>query len=218
MIRTINVHPLKSRVGDFIADLKSVEQGPITTGQVLNLLSQSRLTYEAIAPYVFWSREKYTRNLIYRDDFFEVIALCWLPGQKTPIHSHDGQLGWVTVVQGELVCSEYKFVRPRPIGDPAERKKCAPSGQPVEVEAVNSTMCQADGSVAVVDRRRTTHQIENLEKSVCGSVSLHVYSRPIDACVLFDDSSRCCARQRLQYYSVNGVMLTNPPQEISNAA
>ena len=185
-------------------------------------MSQMQLRAQALAPYLLWNRERYARNLVYRDDFFEVLALCWMPGQRTPIHSHNGQLGWVTVVQGELVCRNYRFVR-----SPAREQTTIPdryepgANRTVEVELLNSAVCAADGTVSAVDRRRTTHQIENLEKSRHGSVSLHVYSKPIDSCVLFDERDRCCERRRLHYYSVNGVILETSvggPERLTDTA
>jgi cysteine dioxygenase len=108
---TLDAHPLKTRVGDFIDGLKYLEEHPITTDRVLDFLAEMPLSAEALAPYMFWNSERYARNLIYRDHFLEVIALCWLPGQRTPIHTHNGQLGWVTVVQGELACRDHRFVK-----------------------------------------------------------------------------------------------------------
>jgi cysteine dioxygenase len=212
MTQLLDVHPLKSRVGDFIAGLKALEKEPITTARVSEFVEQSQPSPEALAPYLLWSHERYARNLIYRDHFFEVLALCWLPGQRTPIHSHNGQLGWVTVVQGELICRDYQFVRSQ-----VEKRVPVSCGsrtsavRPVEVRLLSSATCEADGTVAVVDRRQTTHQIENLEKSCHGSVSLHVYSRPIDSCVLFDETNRSWERRQLQYYSANGVILGKAP-------
>ena len=219
MTQTHGTHPLKSRIGDFIAGLKALEKDPITTAQVSEFLAQLHLSSDAFAPYLLWNVERYARNLIYRDQFFEVIALCWLPGQRTPIHSHNGQLGWMTVVQGELTCRNYRFVRPmvRASGAVSDRQEMG-AGRAVEVELLSSASCQADGGVAVVDRRRTTHQIENLEKSRHGSVSLHVYSKPIDSCVLFDETSRCCKRHHLEYYSANGVILKKSPQAVEYLA
>jgi hypothetical protein len=43
---------------------------------------------------------------------------------------------------------------------------------------------------------------------------LHVYSKPIDSCVLFDETTRCCERRRLQYYSADGTVLSTAPQLI----
>ena len=212
MTQLVDVHPLKSRVADFVADLKALEQEPITTAKVSEFMAQVQLSQEALAPYLLWKPDHYTRNLIYRDDFFEILALCWLPGQRTPIHSHNGQMGWLTVVQGELVCRDYRFVRSQVAKATAPSSGCLASGsRPVEVELLGSAHFAADGAVAVVDRRQTTHQIENLEKSRHGSVSLHVYSKPIDSCVLFDETSRCCERRRLQYHSANGLILANHP-------
>lgn len=213
MTQIHNVHPLKSRLADFIAGLKNLEKGPITTARVSEFVEQMQPTPDALAPYLFWNHDRYARNLIYRDHFFEVLALCWLPGQRTPIHSHNGQLGWVTVVQGELISHNYRFVRSRVReARVTSRQNEVREGQAVEVELLGSAICQTDGNVAVVDRRQTTHQIENLEKSDHGSVSLHVYSKPIDSCVLFDEMSRCCTRRPLEYYSANGVILGKPPQ------
>lgn len=210
MTQICDVHPLKSRIGDFIAGLTALEKEPITTTRVSEFMAEIRPSPGALAPYLLWSRERYTRNLIYRDHWFEVLALCWLPGQKTPIHSHDGQLCWLSVVQGELVCRNYRFVRSRcREGTSISSRYQAPQGRPVEVELLNSANCQADGKVAVIDRRQTTHQIENFERSHCGSVTLHVYSKPIDSCVIFDETGRCCERRRLQYYSAGGVLLSD---------
>ena len=210
--RSLASHPLRSSVGDFIAALRELEASPITTSRVLDLLAQARPSAEALAPYMLWSSNRYTRNLIYRDHFFEVLALCWLPGQKTAVHTHDGQLGWVTMVQGELECRDYRFVRP-PLEETSHatdsqfRPYFSARSRRVEVELLASSICVADGTVAVVDRRRTTHQIANLEHSKYGSVSLHIYSKPIDRCVQFDETSRCWERRPLRYHSTNGVVL-----------
>ena len=214
MSLTLDIHPLKTRVGDFIAGLKDLEHRPITTPRVLDFLAEMQPSAEALAPYMLWNSERYARNLIYRDHSFEVLALCWLPGQRTPIHTHNGQLGWVTMVQGELESRHYRFVKP-PAEELQAAKKASGStryqsaaGRRVEVELVGNATCAADGSVAVVDRRQTTHQLANLEHSRHGSVSLHVYSKPIDCCVLFDETSRCWERRSLQYHSADGVILS----------
>jgi cysteine dioxygenase len=218
----MDIHPLKSRVGDFIAGLQALEKEPITTAAVTEFIEQMQPSAKALAPYLLWNGERYARNLIYRDAYFEVLALCWFPGHRTPIHSHNGQLGWVTVVQGDLVCRNYRFLRSRAgqgSGDGRETHLLpkAAVGHPVEVELLHSESCCADGSVAVVDRRQTTHQIENLERSRYGSVSLHVYSKPIDSCVIFDETTRCCERRTLEYYSEEGIVVKKSPLPQTNA-
>ena len=141
-----------------------------------------------------------------------MLALCLLPGQRTVIHSYNGQLGWATVVQGELCAVTTCSCDRSPEKDAVEDRNGARAGRTVEVELDDWASCQADGSVAVVDRRQTTHQIENLEQSPAGSASLQVQSKPIDSCCLFDEATRCCERHSLQYYRVSGMILAAGPQ------
>ncbi|MBV8052475.1 MAG: cysteine dioxygenase family protein [Acidobacteriaceae bacterium] len=205
----IDSHPLEFRMCDFVEGLKELEKQPITSPRVNNFLIQALVPAQALQPYLFWNDTAYTRNLIYRDEFFEVLVLCWLPGQKTPVHSHNGQLGWMTVVQGEIVCRDYKFVRAgdqNGSGDGTNRRS-------VGAELIGMRQHQADGTVVTVDRRRTTHQLQNAESSKFGSVTLHVYSKPIDSCAVFDSARRCCERKSLHYYSVGGEVVS--PEDYS---
>lgn len=55
------------------------------------------------------NKECYARYPLYvdPDNQFEVIALVWLPGQKTPIHDHDGTWGVEGVLSGRMKVSNY---------------------------------------------------------------------------------------------------------------
>ncbi|MFC4618467.1 cysteine dioxygenase [Camelliibacillus cellulosilyticus] len=52
---------------------------------------------------------QYARHSLYRDplDRFEVLALVWKPGQKTPLHDHDGTWGVEGVVKGRMRITNY---------------------------------------------------------------------------------------------------------------
>ena len=41
--------------------------------------------------YAFFSPRHYTRNLIFKNDVFEMLALCWSPGQQSSVHNHRDQ-------------------------------------------------------------------------------------------------------------------------------
>jgi hypothetical protein len=47
------------------------------------------------------------------------------------------------------------------------------------------------GAATIVDRRQTTHQIQNVAAPPYGGMSLHVYSKLIDPAVLFDEGNPC---------------------------
>lgn len=201
-----DTHPLRTSVGDFVEGLRSIEMGTITKARVLDYLSEVNLRPDMLAPYVHWNESFYTRNLIYRDDLFEVLALCWLPSQKTPIHSHNGQLGWMLTLQGEVAIHEYRYLR---CSSPENRNvvglDCLAGGHNVELANLSSVTSTNDGKVVTVDKTHTIHQIENVEGAKAGSVTLHIYSRPIDSCVAFDLRTHRCGRRSLHYYSINGI-------------
>src|SRR5215471_18517652 len=104
-------HALRTSMQDFIEGLKGFEREWITEDKVLHYMQEVRLTPEAVQPFIHFHKDQYTRNLIYRDDKFEVMAICWGPGQKTVIHTHNGSLGWMAMVQGEVDVHNYKYLR-----------------------------------------------------------------------------------------------------------
>jgi len=108
MSNLYDAHPLRTTMGDFIDGLCRLKSDTITKSRVAEFVAAADIQAEALSPYIFWRESGYTRNLIYRDDWFEVMAICWGPGQKTPVHTHNGQLGWMTVVQGELLTRSYE--------------------------------------------------------------------------------------------------------------
>ena len=52
--------------------------------------------------YLKFNHQKYSRNLVFENDFYKMYVLCWLPRQKTPIHDHPGNGCMFKIVQGEL--------------------------------------------------------------------------------------------------------------------
>ncbi len=86
-------HPLRTSVPDFIAGLRELERDLITKDRIAEYMGAMTLRPESLHDYVWWRDSFYTRNLIYRDELFEVMTICWSPGQKTAIHTTTGSLG-----------------------------------------------------------------------------------------------------------------------------
>lgn len=62
-----------------------------------------------IEPYYNWNPKHYTRTCIHRNPDFELLVICFEPGQATSIHDYDSQTAWVHPVQGEVV--EERFAK-----------------------------------------------------------------------------------------------------------
>lgn len=198
-------HPLRTSVEDFIHGLKELERQPITKDGVAHFMSEVRLSADSLRPYSFFRESFYTRNLIFRDPLFEVMAICWLPGQVTPIHTHNGQLGWMTVPQGEIDVHNYRYLRCNcPEHMNVVGMDCLAGATQIDLDRLETTTCGSDSPVYMVDKSQTIHQIDNSDKARSGCVSLHVYSLPIDSCVGFDLEHQRCFRKTLHYYSRYG--------------
>src|SRR5215467_16015221 len=155
-------------VDDFIDRLRSFERSLITRDCVLDLCSSVRITDSSLAPYVYFDDAFYTRNLIYRDELFEVMTICWQPGQKTAIHTHNGQLGWMTVSQGEVLTHEYHHERCNaPENQNVVNIDCLGGATELQIDKIRTVSCAEGTGMVTVDKLQTIHQIENAGRTGC---------------------------------------------------
>ena len=62
---------------DFARDLSSIPESGFTDEAVLAFLREHRADAASLAPYLHFSPDHYTRNLIHRTPLFELIAICF---------------------------------------------------------------------------------------------------------------------------------------------
>jgi len=55
-----------------------------------------------LEPYFRWSDRHYTRTCVIRNAAFELLVVCYEPGQRTSIHDYDSDTAWVHPVMGEV--------------------------------------------------------------------------------------------------------------------
>src|SRR5690349_22797298 len=94
-------------VEGIVETLRGVPPKAFGPGEVSSRLKGVLLDPRTLAPYLHFAKNRYTRNLIYRDDLFELLALCWDPHTDSPIHNHSGQLCWLSIQQGALRLDNY---------------------------------------------------------------------------------------------------------------
>lgn len=164
--------------GEFQRDPK----GP----RVAQILGEYARTSEDWQRYALFGGPKYTRNLIARTENFELLLLCWNGGQSSPIHNHAGQNCWMTVLEGEI--EEVQYSVPRP----------AHSGPLVP----NSTRSYLPGKVTFINDDIALHLIRPMHGR--RGASLHLYSRPIETCTLYDEHTGALVARRMAYDSIRG--------------
>ncbi len=93
-----------STLDEMVRLLKKGDYDPVLTQS-----EHMTLSLDDVLPYLYFNEERYTRNCIARDDYFELVLLCWEQGQKTAIHCHNNQECWVKVVAGSFAEELYRI-------------------------------------------------------------------------------------------------------------
>lgn len=114
--------------------------------------------WAALAPYLAFDQRQYRRVRLFRDEHWEGLLLCWLPGHATSVHDHGGSIGMSFVLSGTLT---------------EERWRVAERGQPLAPLGAGE-QSRGDHAVELLD---TIHRVSNASQEP--AVSLHVYSPPL---------------------------------------
>ena len=195
-------------IDDFVRRLRSFEQGPITRDSVLDFCDSVQISDASLDHYVRYDDGFYTRNLIYRDDLFEVMTICWEPGQRTAVHTHNGQLCWMVTQRGALEVVDYKWLGcDHPENQNVVGIDCLAGSEHIKLDEIRKVEAYAGGPVLTADKIQTIHQLFNARDERERAVSIHIYSRPIDSCVAFDMETQRCYRRELSYFSEYGELL-----------
>jgi cysteine dioxygenase len=73
-----------------------------TFADINDWLFRVTVTPEDLRPHRFFKSGTYARHRVMRNEFAELLILCWKPGQRTPIHDHNGSYGAVRVCEGVM--------------------------------------------------------------------------------------------------------------------
>lgn len=187
---------------EFVAGLEAISAGVITKAALCDYLKRCEPARADLERYVNWNPDRHTRNLIFRNHFIELMLICWNVGNVTPLHTHNGQLGWMVMVDGRLEVENYRVVQcSRPEGREVVGIDCIAGATDIEMKLLGTEMCEPGGALNTVDKHQTIHRIINRAEWATPAMSLHIYSLPIESCVVFDMENKRCFRRDLEYDS-----------------
>lgn len=119
--------------------------------------------------------DRYQRNIIKESPWYELVALCWHSGQRTPIHDHRGSSCAFRVVHNSI--TEIRFEK-------------SPSGLLISTgshEAPPGYICASyDDDI---------HQVLNANPPGQDAITLHIYSPPLKQYRKYTLDSPCCEGQ-----------------------
>jgi hypothetical protein len=85
-----------------LADVLSEQKSVPSLAQLDELIDRTKIGAEEVQPYLGFKAGNYSRHRVMKNEFVEMLVLCWKPGQRTPIHDHNGSHGAVFVHEGIL--------------------------------------------------------------------------------------------------------------------
>jgi cysteine dioxygenase len=179
-------------IDDLVSGLRKFPEAVFReTEPVRRFLQASPVNAESLAPYLLWDRQHYTRNLIDKTPLYELIAICWEVGQASSVHNHRDQNCWMAVPIGRLQVENFHTVHQDLAAGRCEL-------QPSNVEEMNLA------HPCAVDPADPVHRVVNPREFNQRAVSLHVYSRPFDTCVVYSPEQGTCGEISLHYTTEYG--------------
>lgn len=178
----------------FVEELCRIPEQAFTLDEVDSYIRSAPVDLESLTPFVHFTPKRYTRNLIYRCPLFELMTICWDIGQASRIHNHAGQNCWMAVVAGKLEVQNYTVV-----GQDQSRWYC-------ELKAAKRFLMDP-AHPAAVEPETPVHAVINPAAFNERAVSLHVYSRPYDRCLVYSIESQSYQEVDLHFDSEYGRLL-----------
>ena len=157
-------------IDDLLGALRELG-GVMQPVRVAEALRGVRIDERTLTPYLTWAPGRYTRNLVARDEAFELIAICWEADARSAIHDHaDSDCAFV-LQRGAITCENFRIAWPD-----------APAGR-CELKAT-TTRTLREGEIDMRSGHLSVHRV-----GAAGgrAITLHVYAKPIETCLNFDE-------------------------------
>jgi len=184
------------KVENLIEGLCAIPDAEFICDNVYRFLAENPVDVDSIVSYFHWSEKFYTRNLIFKNQRFEMMAICWNKGQVSRIHNHADQMCWMTVPVGKLRGQNFRA---------AEMDESSGFCRLEETDNFDLSDCLT----AKVELEEPIHQILNLPEFDQRAVSLHIYSKPFDTCLAYCRDTDTFKEVPLYYTSIRGKLCTS---------
>jgi cysteine dioxygenase len=179
-------------IQDFVAGLRKFPEPAFNrVDQIIQFLQNTPVASDTLASYLTWDRQHYTRNLIDKTSLYELVAICWEVGQASSIHNHREQNCWMAVPVGRLRVQNFRVISQK-----LEEGTC-------QLETADTVEMNPRQPCAV-DPLEPVHRVYNPREFDQRAVSLHVYSRPFDTCVVYSQEQGTCGVIKLHYNTEYG--------------
>jgi cysteine dioxygenase len=186
-------------ITDWVKGLADIRERDFTLQNVQDYILRHAVRPETLERYLFFSKGNYTRNLIFKNEVFECMTICWEIGQASRIHNHRDQNCWMSAPIGRLKVQNFRVE-----DKDAAHGKC--KLVPTDIYDMDAT------HPAYVNPLEPVHQVLNLAEFKQRAVSIHVYSKPFDSCEVYLREKGTYCDVPLHYTSEYGKL--NPAEKL----
>src|SRR5271167_4065217 len=180
-------------IDDWAKQLAAIPKQDFTIPRVLKFTQDNAVRPETLAPYLFYAKSHYTRNLIYKCELFEVMAICWEIGHVSRIHNHRDQNCWMVTPIGRLRVQNFRVDH----RDTAQATCHLVPSEAYDMDAEHP---------AVVRPEEPVHQVLNLPEFNQQAASVHIYSYPYASCEVYSIDKGAYSDVPLHYSSEYGKL------------
>ncbi|HKW56004.1 MAG TPA: cysteine dioxygenase family protein [Candidatus Acidoferrum sp.] len=180
-------------IAEWVRGLTAIPERDFSLENVQDYIVRHAVRPQTIEKYCFFSKGNYTRNLIFKNELFECMTICWEIGQASRVHNHRDQNCWMSAPIGRLKVQNFRVE-----GKDAARSTC---------RIVPTEIYEMDAANPVhVNPLEPVHQVLNLPEFRQRAVSIHVYSKPFDTCEVYRREEGTYSDVPLFYTSEYGVL------------
>jgi cysteine dioxygenase len=186
-------------IADWVTGLAAIPEPEFTLQNVQVYILAHVVRPETLDKYLFFSKGNYTRNLIFKNEVFECMAICWEVGQASRIHNHRDQNCWMSAPIGRLRIQNFRV---------NERDAALGTCHLLPTDIYDMDAAHP----AYVNPLEPVHQVLNLPEFKQRAVSIHVYSKPFEICEVYQREKGTYADVPLHYTSEFGKL--NPDEKL----
>jgi cysteine dioxygenase len=186
-------------ITDWVKGLASIPDREFSLKNVQDYILRHSVRPETLEKYLFFSKGNYTRNLIFKNNIFECMTICWEVGQASRVHNHRDQNCWMSAPIGRLKVQNFRV-------DERDASHGTCRIVPTDIYEMDAA------HPAYVNPLEPVHQVLNLPEFGQRAVSIHIYSKPFDSCEVYLREKGTYSDVPLHYTSEYGKL--NPAEKL----
>ena len=142
-----------------LTDALSARTSVPSLPELNELIDRTKILSDELRPYLGFKTGNYSRHRVMKNEFVEMLVLCWKPGQRTPIHDHNGSHGTVFIHEGIMWETTFDYDAVTGLEYSAHRELRAGGLTGSEVPDI--------------------HQLGNPDVSGTDLITIHIYAPPL---------------------------------------